>query len=125
MKSTAHTLAVIILSLIVKSNGTVPLNEKSLYSGPGYFMNSSLQHMTYNQLIEYNKIFNIDFNNIKIITVVRNPYERIISDLFWYKKINKNTSKEQVFDVIQSYLLSTEYDKHNIPQHLFITNNNK
>jgi hypothetical protein len=103
----------------------IHLNENNLYSSHGYFMNLSLQHLTYNQIIEYNNIFNIDFNNIKIITVVRNPYERIISDLFWFKKITIKSSKEKVFNVIKSYLLSTEYDNHNIPQHRFITNNDK
>lgn len=69
-------------------------------------------------------MFNIDFNNIKIITIVRNPYERIISDLFFYLKINIITSKETVFDIIKEYLVSDNYDNHNIPQHVFITNDN-
>lgn len=88
-------------------------------------INSSLQHITYKQIIEYNKVFNINFNNIKIITIVRNPYERIISDLFWYKKINVNSSKEEIFNIIELYILSIDYDNHNIPQYTFITNENK
>ena len=46
-------------------------------------INSSLQHLTYNQIVENRKVLNIHFDNIKIITIVRNPYERIISDLFF------------------------------------------
>ena len=88
-------------------------------------INSSLQHITYNQIVKYNKVFNIDFNNIKIITIVRNPYERFISDLFFYLKININTSKEEVFNIINEYLVSNNYDNHNLPQHIFITNDNK
>jgi len=85
-------------------------------------INSSLQHMTYQQLITYNKeFFNIDFNNIKIITIVRNPYERIISDLFYFLIINADTSKEEVCNVIQEYLASNKYDNHNVPQYKFIT----
>lgn len=88
-------------------------------------INSSLQHLTYNQIVENNKVFNIHFNNIKIITIVRNPYERIVSDLFFHKLITKDTSKETVFDIINQYLISDKYDNHNIPQHIFITNGNK
>jgi hypothetical protein len=108
-------------------------DNKSLYGfidpelklNENMIINSSLQHITYDQMIEYNNVFNIDLNNIKIITIVRNPYERIISDLFFYGKINVNTSKEDVFDMLQDYLVSTDYDNHNLPQHYFITTNNK
>ena len=71
-------------------------------------------------MVKYNEVFNIDFNNIKIITVVRNPYERIISDLFFFKKIKVTSSKEEVFNIIKEYLLSKCYDNHNIPQHYFL-----
>jgi len=107
---------------------TIPLNNTSLYGfikdetkKQNMKINSSLQHITYTQMIQ----FSIDFNNIKILTVVRNPYERIISDLFFYHKIKVSTSKESVFDIIKDYLVSTEYDNHNIPQHLFVTDENK
>jgi len=111
----------------------ITLNNKSLFSyiededllNKNININSSLQHITYNQIVKYSKVFNIDFNNIKIITIVRNPYERIISDLFHYSKINVNTSKEEVFDIINEYLVSDNYDNHNIPQHIFITDENK
>jgi len=115
------------------SKFNIPLNTKSLYMfidnqtklNENMVINSSLQHITYNQMVKYNKVFNIDFNNIKIMTIVRNPYERIISDLFFYKKINISTSKEEVFNIINEYVLSDNYDNHNIPQHLFLQDNNK
>jgi hypothetical protein len=111
----------------------VPLNQKSLFwliddetkLSENMIINSSLQHIAYNQIIKYNNVFKIDFNNIKIITIVRNPYERIISDLFWWSLININSSKEEVFDIIKQYLVSDNYDNHNIPQHIFITDDNK
>jgi hypothetical protein len=111
----------------------IPLNNDCLF----YFIkderlldyniviNSSLQHLTYNQIIKYNKEFNIDFNNMKIITIVRNPYERIISDLFFFLKINIDTTKEEVFDIINDYLESDNYDNHNLPQNVFIIDDNK
>jgi hypothetical protein len=87
-------------------------------------IHSSLQHMTYSTIMKYKDFFKINTNNLKIITTVRNPYERIISDLFFFKKINVSSSKEEVFQIIQQYL--TEHlDNHNIPQHLFVTDENK
>jgi hypothetical protein len=46
-------------------------------------IHSSLQHMTYSQIIEHRELFNIQFENLKIFTIVRNPYTRIISDYFF------------------------------------------
>ena len=67
-------------------------------------------------------IFNIIFDNIKIITIVRNPYERIVSDLFHWRLIKTDTSKENVFNIINKYMVLDKYDSHNIPQYKFITN---
>ena len=111
----------------------IQLNSKSLCTfiagetklNENIIINSSLQHLTYNQIVKYNNVFNIDFNNIKIISIVRNPYKRIISDLFFLNKIKVNTSKEETFNIINEYLLSDKYDNHNIPQHNFVTDDNK
>ena len=43
----------------------------------------SLQHQFYTTLYQFKNKLNINFDNIKIFSVVRNPYDRIISDLFW------------------------------------------
>ena len=87
-------------------------------------INSSLQHITYQTILKYKKYFNIlDINNIKIMTIVRNPYERIISDLFFLLKINIDTSKSEVFIIIKQYL-SEHLDNHNIPQSSFVINHN-
>ena len=118
------------MELYFSSKFNIPLNNKSLYLfiedevllNENMKINSSLHHITYNQIVEYSKIFNINFDNIKIITVVRNPYERIISDLFYYKLITIDTTKETVVNIINKYLISQDYDNHNIPQHKFITN---
>jgi hypothetical protein len=118
------------LDTYFSSKFNIPLSKKSLFT---YYwdellfytniFNSSLQHITYNQIVENYKIFNIDFDNIKIITIVRNPYERIVSDLFFYKLIKTDTSKEEVFDIINKYLVLDIYDNHNIPQYKFIRRN--
>ena len=111
----------------------IPLNNKSLFSflhsniakTHNIHINYSMQHMTFNTILKYKNIFNINFKNIKILTVVRNPYDRLISDLFFNKLINIHTTKQNVFTVIKDYIISSNYDNHNIPQHLFITNDKK
>jgi hypothetical protein len=113
------------------SKFNIPLNNKSLclfiedkqLLNKNIKINSSLQHITYNQIVEYSEIFNINFDNIKIITIVRNPYERIMSDLFFCNLITIDSTKETVFDIINKYLVYDTCDNHNIPQHKFITNN--
>ena len=112
------------------SKFNIPLNNSSLFHfihdarlvNEKMKINSSLQHITYNQILEYSKIFNIKFDNIKIITIVRNPYERIMSDLFFNNLVTTHVTTERVFDIIKEYLVSDKYDNHNIPQHKFITN---
>ena len=67
---------------------SIPLNIKSLYSDRinNLLFNSSLQHLTYNTIFKNKDILDIDFlNTLKIITIVRNPYTRIIIDLFFYR----------------------------------------
>lgn len=96
-------------------------NIKTKYNVP---IHSSLQNMTLQTIIKYKFFFNINFKKIKIITIVRNPYQRIISDLFYFSKITTNSSKEEVLDIIKTYLVS-DLDNHNIPQYMFITDNNK
>ena len=118
---------------------SIPLNIKSLYSDRinNLLFNSSLQHLTYNTIFKNKDILDIDFlNTLKIITIVLNPYTRIISDLFFYRLINKESTKEEVFliiynfiynkdfKIIDNYMYIRDYDNHNIPQYLFIIDNN-
>jgi len=118
------------LETYFSSKFNIPLNNKSLFHfikdkqllNENIKIKSSLQHITYNQIVKYSKILNIDFDNIKIITIVRNPYERFVSDLFYFSLITTDSTKEAVFDILHNYLVSDKYDNHNIPQHTFITN---
>jgi len=105
----------------------IPLNNNSLFDFLDEdirkikHINSSLQHMTYQTINNHKDFFNIDITNLEIITIVRNPYERIISDLFWYKKITIDSTKEEVYDIIQEYLRDDTLDNHTIPQWSFVT----
>jgi hypothetical protein len=79
----------------------------------------SPQHQTLMNIEKYKDRLSIDFENICIISVVRNPYHRIISDLFFWKLIKQDSNKSQVYNVIIKYL-QRNYDNHNLPQYRFI-----
>jgi len=114
------------LEIYFSNKYNIPLNEESLFMfSTKLSLGSTLQHITYETIIKYNNIFNIVFDDIKIITAVRNPYDRIISDLCFFNKININDSKEKIFNIIKEYLVSNDLDNHNIPQYMFITNEKK
>jgi len=71
----------------------IKLDNKSLFGVNNLFTNikvyAYLQHILYRTIIKYINHFKIDTNNLKIMTIVRNPYNKIISDLFYFKFINK------------------------------------
>lgn len=88
--------------------------------------NVSLQHQTYNTIFKYKELLNVDFNNnLKIISVVRNPYNRLISDLFGFNFINEHSSKDEVLNIIKTnYINNNNLDNHNLPQYKFICDDN-
>tara|TARA_Y100000741_G_C18185115_1_gene530989 strand:+ start:321 stop:983 length:663 start_codon:yes stop_codon:yes gene_type:complete len=101
------------------------------------YKNISLQHQFYTTIYENRTILDINFDKIKIFTIVRNPYDRIISDLFWiavcwgdrFKEFkvmkNKNINPEQVYNLIKNiYINNNKLDNHNQPQYKFITDKN-
>ena len=116
----------------LSSKYNIPLNNRALYDflpqdikkENNIKIKSSLQHLTYNEIMNNKDYFNIDFNNINILTIIRNPYNRIISDLFFFKKINIESSKDTVFEKILEHLTMIN-DNHVLPQYLFITDENK
>lgn len=86
--------------------------------------NHSLQHMTYKEYFNNQSFFNIHFKNIKILTVVRNPYNRLMSDLFYLGLANKNNTKEEIEEIIKVYLKNNIlYDNHKLEQYKFLLNN--
>ena len=129
---------------IPKTGGTVIEDEikkkykQTLYSGyinnilESPFNKFSLQHQFYTTIYKYQNKLDVNFNNIKIFTVVRNPYDRIISDLFWWKrkkkypefKINYNDTEEIYNFIKNNYLNRDDLDNHNQPQYKFITDEN-
>jgi hypothetical protein len=111
----------------------IELNKKSLWmylnknEKESMSIHTTLQHITYKTIIQNSSLFDIEFDDLKIITIVRNPYERLISDLFYLNKININTTKEQTYLEIKKHLFintSTLLDNHNIPQYLYVCDEN-
>ena len=93
--------------------------KQTLYSGPRNYIlpkpynTTSLQHQYYTTLYKYRNLLNINFNNIKIFTIVRNPYDRIISDLFFYSLIKKEDNSDKVFKIIKNNYIVKMFDNHN------------
>ena len=107
--------------------------KETLYIGkntspflPEEYQNVSPQHQTYQVLKKFQDLCNIEFNeNLKIITILRNPYHRLISDLFWFNLIKKDDEPEEIFNIIKDkYLDKNTFDNHNIPQYKFLIDEN-
>lgn len=81
-----------------------------------------LQHYTYEDIYKYRQIFGVNFNDkLNIITIVRNPYDRIISDLFYLRYINNDDTPDTIYNVIKNkYLYEEDLYNHNIPQYKFV-----
>ena len=107
----------------------IELNKNSLYTtNPKEFYNGiSCQHQLYKTIKMNKQFFRIDYSNIKFITVVRNPYNRIISDLLFKNIVKENFTQTQVYEHIKKYLEEAhdpKYDNHRIPQYLFLLDEN-
>ena len=103
-------------------------SEKTNNILPFPYNKISLQQQYLEIILKFQNILNIKITDeTKFVTIVRNPYERIVSDLFWYKLINKNSSQEEVFEKIKYFVKKENcflYDNHNSPQYKFLCVNN-
>ena len=102
------------------------LNRYSLYTYQKheFFEGVSFQHQPYKTIKENHGYFNVQLDNLEIISVVRNPYHRIISDMLFVKMIDETSSPEEVFDKLANEYLTNifhpEHDNHRIPQYMFL-----
>ena len=81
------------------------------------------QHQFYSTLYDYRKKLNINFENIKVFSIVRNPYDRIISDLLHLKLIKVDYTPELVFENMKYNFFdrSGRLDNHEVPQYKYVT----
>jgi hypothetical protein len=107
----------------------IELNKDSLYTTlpKDFFDNISFQHQTYNIIRNNKKTFRIDYENLKVYSIVRNPYTRIMSDLFFKNIIKEHFNKDKVYTTIKDYISDSKnvkHDNHRIPQYLFLVDEN-
>jgi hypothetical protein len=102
------------------------LISHSLYPEYDYIKinNHSLQHCTYREFYDNREYFGINFDdNLTILSSIRHPYSRLISDLFYFKLINSNTSTEEVLEKIKYFLdpvNADRFDNHHLPQYCYL-----
>ena len=53
---------------------------------------------------------------------MRNPYHKVMSDLFFFKLINENSTPDLVNKILKKFfkLKPSQCDNHNVPQYLFL-----
>ncbi len=90
----------------------------------------SLQHFTFSEMHIYCRdlfyfpngqtLYEI-LPTLRVFTVVRNPYDRILSELFYVKYIHAMSTPEEVYEILCKYLRHAYgYDNHRLPQYMFI-----
>ena len=93
------------------------------------YKNVAYQHLQLQVIYNQRDEFNIDFNNIQIMTIVRNPYHRIMSELAFLQLVKDDTSQEITYKHIQNFIIQHNYgilrDNHIRPQYEMLTLNGK
>jgi len=87
------------------------------------FLDVSYQHQTYSNIKTHKDFFKIDFDNLTLLTCVRNPYTRILSDLFFYNLITPDSKQDDVYNSIKDFIAPQnlkKFDNHPLPQYKFI-----
>ena len=83
-------------------------------------INPCLKHITYSDVMRYKTYFQVETKNLTVFATVRNPYDRAISDLFYWNKINVQTTKEEVYTILIQNINENKHN-HGIPQYKFVT----
>ena len=86
--------------------------KQTLFSGkkntllPPPHNSKSLQHQFYHTLIKHKTKCRLRTENLKCYTMVRNPYERVIEDLFHFRLIKQRSNKQQVLNILKKKYLT-------------------
>lgn len=91
------------------------------------YNNIAYQHLQLQTVYNERERFNIDFNNIQILTIVRNPYHRIMSELIFLHLVGEDTTPEKTFEHIRTLTVQHNHnvlrDNHIRPQYEMLTLN--
>ena len=122
---------------IPKTGGTTvenymrAIDKPILQCGYGKFKNVVFQHFNYKDYIKF--FGNKGYNKFSKFSIVRNPYDRLISEYYWVKsKLNIGFKSNKTFDFflneVEDIVNNKKYDltiyhNHFIPQCEFICDN--
>jgi hypothetical protein len=86
----------------------------------------SLQHCTFMEIRSRKEYFGINFKGLTILSAIRHPYERMISNLFFYRLISESSTEDEVEEASRKFLSEppAKYDNHPLPQYLYLINEN-
>jgi hypothetical protein len=133
----------ILLIHIPKTGGTslchyfshkydISLNNSSIYTPVKHnevLAFKSLQHYSYTKIMDNKEkgiepFKNIDLSGLQILTSVRNPYDRVVSDLFFFNMISSQTSQEHFYEILRDKYFKNcnnrNFDNHPLPQCSFL-----
>lgn len=102
-----------------------PPNYKNLYgikhTSPDKKRYLILQHLTCQQIIDHNFMKLTDFKDYHKITVVRNPYDRLVSEFFWVgsKPVYKQSTFPEFVKNLPELIKLEDY-AHFRPQYQFL-----
>jgi len=98
----------------------IPLNQYSLFTYRNTSNNGmiSLQHYTYENII-YNPSIRL-IEGYETFTIVRNPYYRVVSDIFFLGLASIHMNKKEIYKIITTYYTQYNHDNHTKPQYEFI-----
>jgi len=96
-------------------------SQRCLYSREGAYNGTSLQHQPLRALQDNAVHFGIDFSspNLRILTIVRNPYDRAVSELFFRGAIQKDSPMDDVHCALLTWITRNQ-DSHTTPQWTFV-----
>lgn len=82
----------------------------------------SMQHLSYRRIVKLEHLFGLDVKDSKltVFAVLRNPYDRIISDIFFFVElgIHELSTSKEVEMAIEFYLSSpNNFDNHRMTQY--------